>query len=75
MDVLKRFIDKDSKKIYQPGDEYFGTEERMNELIEKGLLTGTDLVLEKEIVTQYKPEKVNVLFSKHKSKNRSRRSK
>lgn len=36
--VIKRFRDKNTKKIYNVGEQYDGTEARMKELQEKGFL-------------------------------------
>jgi hypothetical protein len=69
MRVIKRFIDKDTKKVYQPGDNYSGSPERISALISKQLLAASEDEPEKKVVNKTKPEKVNVLFSKHKSKS------
>lgn len=36
--VIKRFRDKNTKKIYNVGEQYNGTPERIKELQEKGFL-------------------------------------
>lgn len=36
--VIKRFRDKNTKKIYNVGEQYDGTEARVKELQEKGFL-------------------------------------
>lgn len=36
--VIKRFRDKETKKVYNVGEKYEGTAERIKELQEKGFL-------------------------------------
>lgn len=36
--VIKRFRDKETKKVYNVGEKYEGTSERIKELQEKGFL-------------------------------------
>lgn len=38
MKVIKKFRDKNTKKLYNVGDSYEGTEERIKELQNKGFL-------------------------------------
>ncbi len=38
MKVIKRFRDKETKKVYEKGDPYDGSAERIKELQQKGRL-------------------------------------
>lgn len=38
MKVIKRFRDKETKKLYEKGDLYKGNKERVSHLIKKGFL-------------------------------------